>query len=144
MNLTVLDKIKAYKLVEIENDKKVKSLSDIESLAKSAPKVRSFYKALSNTKNSVYSLIAEIKKASPSKGLIREDFDPSEIAKAYGAEGIKIKTASELLPALAKAIENGKPTVLDVPMINNPTPTTGHWNILDIYSPDKNVSHVST
>ena len=68
----------------------------------------------------------------------------SEIAKAYGAEGIKIKTASELLPALAKAIENGKPTVLDVPMINNPTPTTGHWNILDIYSPDKNVSHVST
>ena len=42
MNQTVLDKIKAYKLVEIENDKKVKSLSDIESLAKSAPKVRSF------------------------------------------------------------------------------------------------------
>ena len=39
MNLTVLDKIKAYKLVEIENDKKVKSLSDIEALAKAAPKV---------------------------------------------------------------------------------------------------------
>ena len=58
MNPNVLDKIKAYKLVEIENDKKVKSLSDIESLAKSAPKVRPFSEALSNTKNSVHSLIA--------------------------------------------------------------------------------------
>ena len=87
MSLTVLDKIKAYKLVEIEKDKKVRSLLDIELLAKSAPKVRSFSKALSNTKNSVYSLIAEIKKASPSKGLIRKDFNPSKIAKAYQAGG---------------------------------------------------------
>ena len=82
MSLNVLDKIKAYKLVEIENDKKIKSLSDIESLAKSAPKVRSFSKALASTKTSVYSLIAEIKKASPSKGLIREDFNPKKIAKS--------------------------------------------------------------
>ena len=37
MSLTVLDKIKAYKLVEIENDKKVRSLLDIEAIAKSAP-----------------------------------------------------------------------------------------------------------
>ena len=87
MSLTVLDKIKAYKLVEIEKDKKVRSLLDIESLAKSAPKVRSFSKALISTKTSVYSLIAEIKKASPSKGLIREDFNPSKIAKAYQAGG---------------------------------------------------------
>ena len=87
MSLTVLDKIKAYKLVEIEKDKKVKSLSDIESLAKSAPKVRSFSKALVSTKASVYGLIAEIKKASPSKGLIRKDFNPSKIAKAYQAGG---------------------------------------------------------
>ena len=50
MNLTVLDKIKAYKLVEIENDKKVKSLSDIEALAKAAPKVRPFARALANRK----------------------------------------------------------------------------------------------
>jgi acetolactate synthase-1/2/3 large subunit len=58
--------------------------------------------------------------------------------------GIKINSASELLPALRDAIKSNKPTVIDVAMINNPTPTTGHWNILDIYSPDKNVSHVST
>ncbi|WP_224825814.1 thiamine pyrophosphate-binding protein [Cognatishimia sp. MH4019] len=68
----------------------------------------------------------------------------AEIARAYGAEGIHISSADELLPALRAAIASGKPTVLDVPMINNPTPTTGHWNILDIYSPDKDVSHVST
>jgi acetolactate synthase-1/2/3 large subunit len=68
----------------------------------------------------------------------------AELARAYGAEGMRISSADELLPALQAAIASGKPTVLDVPMINNPTPTTGHWNILDIYSPDKNVSHVAT
>ena len=68
----------------------------------------------------------------------------AEIAQAYGAEGVRISSADELLQALQAAIASGKPTVLDVPMINNPTPTTGHWNILDIYSPDKDVSHVST
>ena len=68
----------------------------------------------------------------------------AEVARAYGAEGVRISSASELLPALKAAIASGKPTVLDVAMINNPTPTTGHWNILDIYSPDKDVSHVAT
>ena len=70
--------------------------------------------------------------------------DYAEIAQAYGAVGKRITSAEELLPALEAAIASGKPTVLDVPMINNPTPTTGHWNILDIYSPDKDVSHVAT
>jgi len=70
--------------------------------------------------------------------------DYAAIANAYGAVGIKITSADELLPALKEAISSARPTVLDVPMINNPTPTTGHWNILDIYSPDKDVSHVST
>lgn len=68
----------------------------------------------------------------------------AEIAQAYGAEGVRVTSAEDLLPALEAAIASGRPTVLDVPMINNPTPTTGHWNILDIYSPDKDVSHVST
>lgn len=68
----------------------------------------------------------------------------AEIARAYGATGINLTTADDLLPALHKAIASGNPTVIDVPMINNPTPTTGHWNILDIYSPDKDVSHVAT
>ena len=67
-----------------------------------------------------------------------------EIARAYGAEGIRITSADELQLTLQAAISSDKPTVIDVPMINNPTPTTGHWNILDIYSPDKSISHVAT
>lgn len=70
--------------------------------------------------------------------------DYADIAKAYGAVGIKISSADKLHSAIETAIKSDKPTVIDVPMINNPTPTTGHWNILDIYSPDKDVSHVST
>ena len=70
--------------------------------------------------------------------------DYAELAKAYGVEGIKITRAEELAPALQRAIELEQPVVIDVPMINNPVPTTGHWNILDIYSPGKKVSHVST
>ena len=70
--------------------------------------------------------------------------DYAAIARAYGVEGVRIESAEQFKPALEKAIKSGKPVVLDVPMINNPVPTTGHWNILDIYSPGKQVSHVST
>jgi acetolactate synthase-1/2/3 large subunit len=70
--------------------------------------------------------------------------DYAAIARAYGIEGITVSSAAEFKPALQKAIALNKPVVLDVPMINNPVPTTGHWNILDIYSPGRKVSHVST
>jgi acetolactate synthase-1/2/3 large subunit len=70
--------------------------------------------------------------------------DYAAIARAYGIEGIRINSAAELKPALLRAMALNKPLVLDVPMINNPVPTTGHWNILDIYSPGKHISHVST
>ncbi len=70
--------------------------------------------------------------------------DYAAIARAYGVEGVKIETAAEFKPALENAIKADKPVVLDVAMINNPVPTDGHWNILDIYSPDRKVSHVST
>jgi acetolactate synthase I/II/III large subunit len=68
----------------------------------------------------------------------------AEVARAYGAEGVRIEGAADFRPALAKAISMDRPVVLDVPMKNNPTPTTGHWNILDIYSPDAQRSHVAT
>jgi acetolactate synthase-1/2/3 large subunit len=70
--------------------------------------------------------------------------DYAALAKAYGVEGIRIESADGFKPALEAAIRANAPVVIDVPMINNPTPTTGHWNILDIYSPDKDVSHVGT
>ncbi|MBL8658419.1 MAG: thiamine pyrophosphate-binding protein [Rhodospirillales bacterium] len=66
------------------------------------------------------------------------------LAKAYGVEGVRVRSAADFKPALEAAIASGKPTVIDVAMVNNPTPTSGHWNILDIYSPGKHVSHVAT
>ena len=68
----------------------------------------------------------------------------AEVARAYGAEGIRIDSAESFRPALAKAIAMDRPVVLDVAMKNNPTPTTGHWNILDIYSPGEQRSHLAT
>lgn len=68
----------------------------------------------------------------------------ADLAKAYGVEGVRIESARALKPALEKAIALGKPIVLDVIMENAPVPTSGHWNIMDIYSPDKKVSHVTT
>ena len=70
--------------------------------------------------------------------------DYAALAKAYGVEGVRVESADQFKPALEAAIKANAPVVLDVPMINNPTPTTGHWNILDIYSPHKDISHVGT
>lgn len=69
--------------------------------------------------------------------------DYAAIAKAYGVEGVKVQAAAEFKPALQRAIEANKPFVIDVEMINVPTPTAGHWNIMDIYSLDRKVHHVS-
>jgi acetolactate synthase-1/2/3 large subunit len=70
--------------------------------------------------------------------------DFAAVARAYGVEGVKIESADQFKPALERAVALKKPVVIDVPMRNNPVPTSGHWNILDIYSPGKNVSHVGT
>jgi acetolactate synthase I/II/III large subunit len=70
--------------------------------------------------------------------------DFAAIAKAYGIEGIRINSAAEFRPALERAVKSGKPAVIQVDMVNEPVPTTGHWNILDIYSPGKQIGHVST
>ncbi|GMV46179.1 MAG: acetolactate synthase large subunit [Pseudomonadota bacterium] len=70
--------------------------------------------------------------------------DFAAVARAYGAEGVKVGSAAEFKGALQRAIASNRPFVIDVAMKNNPVPTTGHWNILDIYSPGKDVSHVST
>jgi indole-3-glycerol phosphate synthase len=84
---TILDRIKTYKLQEVAARKTARPLADVEEAARSAAPPRGFSRALHEAAVSGYGLIAEIKKASPSKGLIRADFDPPALAKAYEAGG---------------------------------------------------------
>ena len=84
----ILDKIAAYKRADVAARKQVMSQREIEHAAKAASAPRGFRRALERAHApGRLALIAEIKKASPSKGLIRADFDPPSLARAYQAGG---------------------------------------------------------
>nr|WP_037493253.1 indole-3-glycerol phosphate synthase TrpC [Sneathiella glossodoripedis] len=113
--MSILAKICADKEVQVRNCKKQFSLQDLEEKIKSVTPVRGFLNALKQARaEGRYGLIAEVKKASPSKGLIREDFDPVKIAKAYedgGATCMSVLTdipyfqgADEYLVAAREAV----------------------------------------
>ncbi|MCG5244262.1 indole-3-glycerol phosphate synthase TrpC [Azospirillum doebereinerae] len=84
----VLDRINADKRALVAARKAARPLSSVEEAARAADPVRGFVRALgAAVESGRYGLIAEIKKASPSKGLIRADFDPPALARAYREGG---------------------------------------------------------
>lgn len=85
---TVLEKILARKAEEVASRRATVSLAEVECQARAADAPRGFAQALlAQAKRKQPAVIAEIKKASPSKGVLREDFVPAEIARAYEAGG---------------------------------------------------------
>lgn len=81
---TILDKILAHKVDEVVAAKQQKSLDDVRTAAESMPRVLDFVGAL---RKDTVALIAEVKKASPSKGVMIENFDPLQLATTYSENG---------------------------------------------------------
>jgi indole-3-glycerol phosphate synthase len=91
----ILDKIIADKTVEVQHRQSQRSLEQLKEDVLSMPKCRNFYKAVTKPNRRGLNVIAEVKKASPSSGVIRKDFDPVAIAQSYkkcGADAISVLT----------------------------------------------------
>ncbi|WP_321391444.1 indole-3-glycerol phosphate synthase TrpC [Emcibacter sp.] len=85
---TILDKIAADKRKHVDQCKQRRTIADLATLAREVSAPRGFYNALKTAQDEGrFGLICEVKKASPSKGLIRADFDPPSLARAYEAGG---------------------------------------------------------
>lgn len=115
----ILDKIIEDKKAEVAERKKRLSIDELKDLIYQLPKCRNFYKAVTKPNMRGLNVIAEIKKASPSAGLIRKDFDPIEIAKIYKdckADAISVLTDEKYFQGRLEYIKQVKAAV-DLPIL---------------------------
>jgi len=116
----VLDKIMRHKAEEVAFCKRQASLADLKAQADDTPDSRGFVQALSNSMASGRSaVIAEVKKASPSKGVIRADFDPTQTAESYaehGASCLSVLTDKEFFQGSADYFRQAR-AACTIPML---------------------------
>lgn len=112
---TILDKIITDKRLEVAGRKALKSIEQIRSECAPLPRCRNFYKAVTGPNKMGLNVIAEVKKASPSAGIIRTDFDPVKIAQTYercGAAAISVLTDEKYFQGKLEYIKKVKEAVL--------------------------------
>jgi len=115
----ILEKIITDKKKEVKLRQSNKSLEELKEQARSMRKCRNFYKAVTRPNPRGINVIAEVKKASPSAGVIREDFDPVAIAQTYkecGADAISVLTDEKYFQGRLEYMEQIKRAV-DLPIL---------------------------
>lgn len=115
----ILDKIVADKRAEVEFRRSQRNLEQLKAEIGSMPRCRNFYKAVTKRNSRGLNVIAEAKKASPSAGVIREDFDAVAIAQAYqrcGADAISVLTDEKYFQGRLEYISQVK-EVVDLPIL---------------------------
>jgi len=115
----ILDEIIAHKRREVESRRSQTSLEQLKDEVRDLPRCRNFYTAVTRPNARGLNVIAEVKKASPSAGLIREDFDPVAIAQIYercGADAISVLTDEKYFQGRLEYIKQIKEAV-DLPIL---------------------------